>query len=179
MVCLVWLGNYISVAIGKSFFEFILVFTKGEDMLIFIIAFMVIIFDQLTKFLIVKNLYGSSVEIIENIFSLTYVENCGAAWGFLSNNSWILMIFIPVIVVIIIWYLFAMGKNRYERISGGLIIGGAIGNYIDRLFRGYVVDFLDFKIWPVFNVADIAIVLGCIIMIVFLCIKGGENDGEA
>ena len=89
------------------------------------------------------------------------------------------MIFIPLFVAIIIWYLCTMGKNRYERISGGLIIGGAIGNYIDRLFRGYVVDFLDFKVWPVFNIADIAIVLGCIIMIIYLCIKGGEKDGKA
>lgn len=148
-------------------------------MIILIITFMVIFLDQLTKFFVVKNLYGSSINIIENIFSITYVENRGAAWGILSNNSWLLMIFIPIFVLIIIWYLYTIGNNKYERLAGSLIIGGAIGNYIDRIFRGFVVDFLDIKVWPVFNIADIAIVLGCIIMIIFLLIEGGKKDGKA
>lgn len=148
-------------------------------MIILVISFMVICLDQLTKFLVVKNLHGSSIDIIENIFSLTYVENRGAAWGFLSNNNWLLMILIPVFILIIIWYLVKFNNNRYELIAGSLIVGGAIGNYIDRIFRGFVVDFFDFKVWPVFNIADIAIVLGCILMIIILFKEGGKQDGKA
>ena len=84
-----------------------------------------------------------------------------------------------LIKLIIIWYLVKFNSNRYESIAGSLIIGGAIGNYIDRIFRGFVVDFLDFKVWPVFNIADIAIVLGCTIMIIFLFIEGGKKNGKA
>ena len=64
--------------------------------------------------------------------------------------------------------------SKFELVLGGLIVGGAIGNYIDRLFRGYVVDLLDFKIWPIFNLADVFIVVGCI-MFVFMSILSKKN----
>ena len=142
-----------------------------------IISVVVLIIDQLSKYLIENNLYGKSFDIIRNVFSLTYVENYGAAWGIFSDNNWIILILTPILVTFIILYLNKLSKNKLEYIAGGLIIGGALGNYIDRIVRGYVVDFLDFKIWPVFNIADIGIVVGCVVMII-LFIWEGKNDGE-
>lgn len=143
-----------------------------------IISFIVLILDQLSKYLVENNLYKKSIDIIENVFSLTYVENYGAAWGIFSDNNWIILILTPILVTLIISYLYKFSKNKLEYIAGGLIIGGAIGNYLDRIVRGYVVDFFDVKIWPVFNVADIGIVVGCILMIL-LFIKEGKSNGEA
>ena len=137
-----------------------------------------IIVDQITKYLIERNLYGKSVDIIENVFSFTYLENRGAAWGIFSDNNWILLIFVPILIFIIGLYLYKISNSKFEKILGGLIVGGALGNYIDRLFRGYVVDFLDFKVWPVFNLADVFIVVGCILFILMsvISIKSKNND---
>jgi len=143
-----------------------------------IISIIVLILDQLSKYIIEINLYKKSIDIIENVFSITYVENYGAAWGILSNNNWIILILTPLLIGLIVWYLYKISKNKLEYIAGGLVIGGAIGNYLDRIVRGYVVDFFDFKIWPVFNIADIGIVVGCILMIL-LFIKEGKSNGEA
>jgi len=139
-----------------------------------------IIVDQITKYLIERNLYGKSIDIIENIFSFTYLENRGAAWGIFSDTNWILLILVPVLIFIIGLYLYKISNSKFEKILGGLIVGGALGNYIDRLFRGYVVDFLDFKFWPVFNFADVFIVVGCIlfILISIISMKGENKNGN-
>jgi len=139
-----------------------------------------IIVDQITKYLIERNLYGKSIDIIENIFSFTYLENRGAAWGIFSDTNWILLILVPVLIFIIGLYLYKISNSKFEKILGGLIVGGALGNYIDRLFRGYVVDFLDFKFWPVFNFADVFIVVGCIlfILISIILMKGEKSNGN-
>jgi len=134
-----------------------------------------IVIDQIIKFLIERYLYGKSIDIIENIFSLTYLENNGAAWGIFSDNNWILLIFVPVLIGIIGIYLYKNSNRKLEKILGGLIVGGALGNYIDRLFRGYVIDFLDFKVWPIFNFADVCIVIGCILFII-ISIKDIKGD---
>ena len=141
-----------------------------------IISTIVLILYQLSKYLIENNLYKKSVDIIQNVFSLTYVENYGAAWGTFSDNNWIILILTPILIAFIIFYLCKISKNKLEYIAGGLIIGGAIGNYMDRILRGYVVDFFDFKIWPVFNIADIGIVTGCIVMIILIALEE-RKDG--
>ena len=141
-----------------------------------IISIIVLILDQLSKYIIEINLYKKSIDIIENVFSITYVENYGAAWGILSNNNWIILILTPLLIGLIVWYLYKISKNKFEYIAGGLIIGGAIGNYIDRIVRGYVVDFIDFIIWPVFNIADIAVVVGVGLVILSLFINCRERS---
>lgn len=135
--------------------------------LLILIALSTLVIDQLTKFLIERNLYGKSMDIIKSIFSFTYLENRGAAWGIFSDSSRLLLIFIPFLIVGIIFCFYKLSFSNIERACGGLIVGGAIGNYTDRVFRGYVIDFLDFKIWPIFNFADIFIVVGCILFIIF------------
>lgn len=147
-------------------------------MVLFIgIVSLVTVLDQVIKFFIETNIYRESITIIENIFSFTYLENYGAAWGIFSEESWFLTVITPILLLAIIYYLYKFKRGKYEMIICGLIVGGALGNYIDRLFRGYVVDYIDFKVWPVFNFADICIVIGCILFSINL-LREGNCDGD-
>ena len=125
--------------------------------------------DQLSKILALKYLKNvESIPIIQNMFHLTYVENRGAAFGMFQNNQ---IIFVIVALIASIYGLYYLHKNKVNilgKVSILLIISGALGNLIDRVRLGFVVDYFDFRIiWEyVFNVADIFVVLGTI----FLCI---------
>ena len=131
------------------------------------LIFLIIIIDQLTKCLVETNLVNTRIPVIDNVCYLTYLQNTGGAWGLLENNKNVFIIAVPIILIAIIIYLLkSKNISKLERIGFCLVIGGAIGNYIDRLFRGYVVDFIDFVIWPVFNIADIAVVVGVGLIIV-------------
>lgn len=125
-------------------------------------ALLVVLADQLTKYYVVSHFYvGESIPVIQGIFHWTYILNPGAAFGMLEGSRW-LFILIAVTVMGCIWYF------RREIRSGGplcqygaaLFAGGAVGNLIDRWRSGLVIDFFDFRIWPIFNVADIAICVG-------------------
>ena len=127
-----------------------------------LVALLVIIFDQLTKYYVVSNFYlGESVPVIENIFHWTYILNPGAAFGMFEGSRWFFVV-IAIGVLVGIWYM----KDEINeggwmmQYGAALFGGGAIGNLIDRTRRGLVIDFFDFRIWPVFNVADIAICVG-------------------
>lgn len=127
-----------------------------------IVALLVVMFDQLTKYYVVENFYlGESVPVIENIFHWTYILNPGAAFGMLEGSRWFFVV-IAVGVLGGIWYM----KDEINeggwmmQYGAALFGGGAIGNLIDRARSGLVIDFFDFRIWPVFNVADIAICVG-------------------
>lgn len=127
-----------------------------------LVALLVVVIDQLTKYYVVMHFaVGESVPVIENIFHWTFILNPGAAFGMLEGSRW-LFVLIAVAVVSGVWFM------RQEIVRSGklacygtaLFAGGAIGNLIDRTLNGVVVDFFDFRIWPVFNVADIAICTG-------------------
>ncbi len=131
-----------------------------------------VLFDQLTKWITVQNLsLHESVVVIDGIFSFTHIRNYGAAWGMLKDHRWVFLLItgIAIIVLPIILY-----KYRNTHILFGialsLIIGGAVGNMIDRVFLGYVVDFLEatFIDFPVFNVADICVVVGTGLMALYI-----------
>ena len=145
--------------------------------LFIIVTILVVILDQITKFFIESNLYNQSIDLIKNVFSFTYLENYGAAFGILSDNNWILNVISPALIGILIYYFMKFSNKRYEKVIGGVVGGGAIGNYIDRIFRGYVVDFIDLKIWPIFNLADICIVVGCVLLCINF-IKKEKSDGN-
>lgn len=106
--------------------------------------------------------------IINNIFHFTYINNFGAGFGILQQQRFIL-IFISVIVIgFIFYYLDKINeKESLLQLLVGFILGGTVGNLIDRLIYGYVVDFLDFRIWPVFNVADSFVTIGVIGLIIY------------
>ncbi|MDU2066315.1 MAG: signal peptidase II [Sporomusaceae bacterium] len=127
----------------------------------------VIILDQLSKYYISHTFQPDmSIPIIRNVFHLTYVLNPGAAFGILVNQQW-LFITIALIIFGAILYFYRKIPPTYRlfRFGISLMAGGACGNVIDRIYFGYVIDFFDFRIWPVFNVADIAIVCGVGFMI--------------
>ncbi|MDD3225524.1 MAG: signal peptidase II [Clostridium sp.] len=140
------------------------------------------IIDRLTKIVASGSLKGGNdIVIIRNIFDFSYVENRGAAWGVMQNKINILLIVTIIVVAGIIYFLLKYKpKNRLERISLGLIIGGALGNMYDRAVYGYVVDFIDFHYkdvysFPVFNFADMCVVVGTALLI-FHLIKEDSNE---
>lgn len=136
-----------------------------------LIIFGLLVIDQLSKIWALTYLKDiGSIPIIENVFHLTYVENRGAAFGMLQNNQ---IIFIVVALVASIYGLYYLSKNKVHitgKVGIILVISGAIGNLIDRVRLGFVVDYFDFRfIWDyVFNVADIFVVVGTIILCIYI-----------
>ena len=125
--------------------------------------------DQLSKVWALNYLKeAGSIPVIENVFHLTYVEKRGAAFGMLQNNQWIFVIVALVASIVGIYYLYKRKINILGKSAIIMIIAGAVGNAIDRLRLGFVVDYFDFRIiWQyVFNIADVFVVVGTI----FLCI---------
>ena len=137
-----------------------------------LISFICIFIDQMTK-LIIKNTINlnSSIILIKNFFSLTYVKNYGAAWSILSGSR-VFLIIIALVSLFLIYNYFIKNKNlsKLEIITYGLLIGGILGNLIDRIVFGYVIDFFEFLIFnynfPVFNFADIFIVVSAGLIII-------------
>ncbi len=146
---------------------------------------MVIALDQLTKWLVVKNMdYGESIRIIENFLYITSHRNQGAAWGILQGQMWFFYIITLVVILGIIYYIQKATKGKVLfGVSLGLILGGAIGNFIDRVIRKEVVDFVHTYIFgynfPVFNVADSALVIGVGLLIIHLFIEERESKEKS
>ncbi|NBY20544.1 signal peptidase II [bacterium] len=147
-------------------------FPRWKVMTIAITVPLVVVFDQWTKQLILNRFqWGQSLPIIDSFFALTYVRNMGAAFGILHNAPSYFrepfFILIPILAMVIITAVLAK-LNSTQKLTGvalSLVMGGAIGNLIDRVRFGYVVDFLDFHWkevyhWPAFNIADSCIVVG-------------------
>lgn len=141
--------------------------------MIFISTFCVL-FDQLSKYFLGHFLYlNESVSLIPSFFSITNVRNEGAAWSILAGRQNFL-IFISLLALFILYNYFVKGKTlkRVEQWSYGLLFGGIFGNLLDRIIRGYVIDFFDFTVigyhFPVFNIADICIVIGVLFVIISL-----------
>ena len=131
-------------------------------------------FDQLTKWLAVVNLQGEpSFPLWREVLHFTYTENTGMAFGMLKDHRWVFMVFSTVSIIALIVYLFRFRpESRWMQVSMAFIIGGGIGNMIDRIFLGYVVDFIDFTLinFAIFNIADSFVCIGAGIMIVYLVI---------
>lgn len=142
------------------------------------ISIICLLLDRITKLFITNNLVlNDSYTIINNFFNITLVHNDGAAWSILSGNR-ILLIFISLIALFIIYFLFIKNKElkKIETLIYGMLIGGITGNLFDRVLYGYVIDFLDFKIfnynYPVFNIADCCIVIAAILLIIDVVKEG-------
>lgn len=146
----------------------------------------VVVLDQFTKWLAVEYLIPiGTVPIIKDALHLTYVENPGAAFGMMQNSRWIFLLVSTVAIIAIIIYLIKFApKNKLALLSLAFILGGGIGNMIDRVALGYVVDFIDFRLinFAVFNVADSFVCVGAALLIIYvLFIEGKENkrpDGD-
>ena len=134
--------------------------------MVLIIVTSVIILDQITKYLAKSLLQlNAPVVLVKNFFNLTLVHNRGAAFGLFQNQ---LLMFVAVSIFAIAIILFSLRNKKNTlifKISLSLILGGAIGNLIDRIRFGFVIDFLDFRVWPVFNLADSFITVAAILLV--------------
>lgn len=139
--------------------------------IVILIAVLIAAADQVIKYFI--SLYLApvgTVEVIPGLFSLTYVENRGAAFGMMSNMRWVFIAFTVIVIGVFIYFLFKKKiRSRLFFASAALLIGGGIGNLIDRILSGYVVDYLSLSFFPpVCNFADYCITAGTVILIIYL-----------
>lgn len=132
------------------------------------IVFVVIFLDQLTKWYALKELDGKNIEVINNLLYFTFVKNTGVAFGFAKGFSLILSLIGFAAFISLFAFYPSLWKGRFAPVYLGLITGGALSNFYDRIFRGFVVDFIDFRIWPVFNIADASITIGILLVILFV-----------
>ncbi|MEN2766523.1 signal peptidase II [Ornithinibacillus xuwenensis] len=151
----------------------------------YILAIVVIAIDQLTKYLVVKNMeLYEQIPIIDNFFYLTSHRNRGAAWGILEGKMGFFYLITVVVIIGVIFYLHKFGKNnKLFAVALSLILGGAIGNFIDRIFHQEVVDFFDFVIFgydfPIFNIADSALTIGVVFVIIATILDEKKQKGNA
>jgi signal peptidase II len=153
----------------------------------FIVALLVVSVDQLTKLWIELNLDTGESLPETGFFRLTHLRNTGASFGLFQNQNLLLAV-ISIIGISVLLFTVIFMYRRYHflntasvKISLGLILGGMVGNLIDRLSSGYVTDFIDFSFWPAFNVADSATVIGAIVLaysLLRLAKSGSSSDGE-
>ena len=148
------------------------------------LAFVVLVLDQIVKHRIRMNFdVGESHPVIPNVFHITYVRNTGAAFS-LFRNLPVMTIVLPCVLMAVcvyaIWRLYREDMI-FPLVCTELILGGGLGNMVDRIARGYVVDMLDFRVFPVFNVADIAITTGCGLLMIwaFLSERKENAAGQA
>ncbi|MEH7463170.1 signal peptidase II [Bacillus thuringiensis] len=150
-------------------------------MIYYLIALFVIVIDQVSKWIIVKEMeLGESIPIIDNVLYITSHRNRGAAWGILENKMWFFYVITVIFVIFILFYMKKYAKtDKLLGISLGLILGGAIGNFIDRVVRKEVVDFIHTYIFsynfPVFNVADSALCVGVALIIIQTLLEGKQT----
>lgn len=147
--------------------------TFGQWLLLFMTAGVVIAIDQFTKWIVVSTMHvGESVvflELLEGIFDFTYTRNTGAAFGLGKSFGDVLLVIALVVSAAIVYYYRRVPDGwLLIRVALGLEMGGALGNAIDRITRGYVVDFFHLHGFPIFNVADSSIVVGVAILVVML-----------
>ncbi|MGM9928933.1 MAG: signal peptidase II [Bacillus sp. (in: firmicutes)] len=140
----------------------------------YLLALIIIALDQITKILVVKNMdLHESIPVIDHFLYITSHRNTGAAWGILAGQMWFFYIVTIIVIGVLVYYIQKMAKTHVlVGLSLGLMLGGAIGNFIDRIMRQEVVDFVDTYIFgynfPIFNVADAALSVGVCLLIIYM-----------
>ncbi len=153
-------------------------------MLTLLISFAVAVADQVTKFIFFWNFpAGGKIVVIPGLFQFRYVKNTGAAWGMFSGfNNWLVFLSLIMIGILVLFRRSLYTDSKWSRVALGLLGGGIVGNLIDRIKLGYVIDFLDFywrqSHFPAFNIADSAICVGVGIYII-LQIRTSVHEAEA
>jgi signal peptidase II len=156
-----------------------------------VLSAVVIVVDQIVKFIVTKTLpYGRPVQVIDDFLRFVYVQNPNIGFsigrGLGGGGRFVLARLLPLIVVVVLLIYFLVGKDitRFQRWVLGAVIGGGLGNYVDRIFRkGEVVDFIDFKFyglfglerWPTFNIADATLVVSGILLLVSFLFTPGKK----
>jgi signal peptidase II len=150
-------------------------------LLLLTIAALALIADQASKYIVANNLAPhqewAPIPALQWLFAITYITNTGSAFGLFPDGSLVfIVIAIVVVVAILVYHRQLAGHQWLLRLGLGLQLGGALGNLVDRLtHQGHVVDFIYFKFWPVFNIADSCIVVGVALMAYFLLREGREE----
>lgn len=149
---------------------------------IFIVAVLSLFFDQITKIIVGIFFHlNERVILLPNFFSIHFIENYGAAWSIFNNHIEFLIAVSLLALFVVYRFMYNFKHNKRNNIAFGLILGGIVGNLIDRVFLGYVRDFLSFKIvsynYPIFNLADTFIVIGVFLLIIAI-IKGEDKNAE-
>lgn len=147
----------------------------------FILIVLILAADRGTKLLITQNMSpGDSIAVIDGVFHISYIRNHGAAFSILQGQTLLLGIFTALLITagIVFVFLNRKSEDRMMMCSVCMIIGGGLGNLIDRISVGYVVDFLDFRVFPVFNFADICVTLGCVLMCLCVIRKDSKAKNE-
>ena len=147
-------------------------------MVYYLIAAAVILFDRVVKIMVTSNMQPwETIPVIENIFHFTYVQNKGAAFS-MWQEQWLILIGLPLLVIAAGFVIIFIKRKIWDRCmltAIALICGGGLGNLIDRIIFGYVVDIFDFRVFPVFNIADIFICVGCGLMVLDVLFFEGKN----
>lgn len=167
---------YLSIYENNS----IILVVKKMDKRIFLIGCLTLIIDQVSKLLIDSFIEAEKiVQVIPNFFYLTKVGNTGAAFSILEGRTFLLSITSVICIILLIKISSEFTPSKLSSLAFGLLFGGILGNFSDRMFLGYVRDFLKFDIFgynfPIFNIADTAIVIG-VILLLFLMMKVGGKD---
>lgn len=167
---------------------------------IFWVSALILLLDQLSKWIIKSSMQlYDSIPVLGDFFRLTYVENPGMAFGIRISDNVFFSVFAVIASLVLLLYLFRLkAEERWARVAMTIILGGALGNLLDRIFRGRVVDFLDFEFfnihippfklfslqfsgyslerWPVFNVADIAVSVGMVMLLIYILFLDESAD---
>jgi signal peptidase II len=151
-----------------------------REMWFFLVAGIVVALDQLSKYLVRVNMYEGQSIPEHGFFRFTYGTNTGGVFGFFSNQTFLITVAAVISVVVIILYSrHKMAQSMLVKVSLGLILGGSIGNLIDRIRLGAVTDFIDVGAWPVFNLADSAIDIGVVLLIIYILFRMKKDSKES
>ena len=147
----------------------------------FLIIIAAVCLDQIIKYIVAGNMaLYQTIPVIEDIFHITYIHNTGAAFSMMEGMSNLLVLIPAVMIAAAVIYMFIKRKTGHPLMlaSVALIAGGGIGNLIDRIALGYVVDYLDFRVFPIFNLADICVCTGCGLLILYVLFIDGKQNGK-
>ncbi len=146
----------------------------------FVLGIIIFVIDQLAKGYITASMrLGQSIPVVKDYFYITYVVNPGAAFGIFEHQRLFFIIVALLFVAAIVFFREKILKeNTLFQWGVGLLMGGAIGNLYDRLQNGLVIDFFDFRFWPVFNIADVAICIGAALIMFDVCFRRGVDDTD-
>ncbi|KRN33031.1 signal peptidase II [Liquorilactobacillus mali] len=142
------------------------------------LIFAVILLDQIVKLLVVNSIpLDSSVQFIPSVLSVAHIRNYGAAWNIFTGQKWFLFLITIIALGVLVYLFLKLWKNWVYALGISLMIGGTLGNFIDRIRIGYVVDMLqlDFINFPIFNVADSALSIGVVVIIIAM-LRDDKND---
>jgi signal peptidase II len=149
---------------------------KYKPYLIYGIAALIVIIDQLTKFIVRQTMEkGSSIKLLP-FFYLTHIDNTGSFFGIAKHSTGFLAFFSLIVIALILYGYRQIPAEKFLYVMIAFVLGGAIGNLIDRVFLGAVTDFFDFRIWPIFNIADSCITIAIIGLFWYVFGKEEKKD---